>query len=123
MDIKKIVRENFTPYISEDDAVSDVANDAPNQLEKTEEMTEENKYERVQNLLNNPVFNHAAIVEHLYGENNATYRSLFGKKLNQDLNDSGKPYTFEDEELSKIIAFLMDTSKVITKSVGRKGSA
>jgi hypothetical protein len=116
--IKRLLRENVTPTLVEKDKNSEVKT----KKDKGEDRVE-NKYERVQKLLDNPIFNHAAIVEKLYGENDATYRSLFAKKLDRKLNDNGTPYEFDDEELSEIISYLMDTSKVINKSVGRKGSS
>jgi hypothetical protein len=80
------------------------------------------RYDKIKNLLNNPIFNHAEIAKALWGDKDATNRSLFRKKLHMELNDSGDPYEFDDEELSKIGSVLRDTSKQITKTVGRKGS-
>lgn len=78
------------------------------------------KHKRVKSLLENPIFNHAGIIERLWGDSDATNRSLFRKKLNMELNDNDTPYTFDDEDLGKIISILMDTSKKITKSFGKK---
>jgi methyl-accepting chemotaxis protein len=116
--IRRLLRENTIHNVQEAGKLSDRGTKKVGEEDRTE-----NKYERVQKLLDNPIFNHAAIVERLYGENDATYRSLFAKKLKKELNDNGNPYEFDDEELSSIISYLMDTSKVINKSVGRKGSS
>lgn len=76
------------------------------------------KHARVESLLDNDIFNHAGIVKELWGNKNASNRSLFRKKLHRELNDNDVPYEFDDKELSKIVTILMDTSKKITKELG-----
>jgi hypothetical protein len=76
------------------------------------------KHDRIKGLLGNNVFNHAGVIEKLWGDSEASNRSLFRKKLNRELNDNGVPYEFDDEELSKIANILMDTSKQVTKKLG-----
>lgn len=77
------------------------------------------KYEKVKDLLANNIFNHAGVIERLWGEADATNRSLFRKKLEQELNDNGTPYSFDDNEVSRIISILMDTSKQINKKFNK----
>lgn len=76
------------------------------------------KHERVAGLLKNDVFNHAGVIRRLWGDSEASNRSLFKKKLDRELNDNGNPYEFDDEELSKIVNILMDTSKQVTTTLG-----
>lgn len=76
------------------------------------------KHERVAGLLKNDVFNHAGVIRRLWGDSEASNRSLFKKKLERQLNDNGNPYEFDDEELSKIVNILMDTSKQVTSTFG-----
>ena len=76
------------------------------------------KHERVAGLLKNDVFNHAGVIRRLWGDSDASNRSLFKKKLERELNDNGNPYEFDDEELSKIVNILMDTSKQVTSTLG-----
>lgn len=93
---------------SNDDAVSD------------------NEYDKVTKLLNNDIFNHAAIVRQLKGEpwagnTEATNRSLFRKKLKKMSNDDGGSYAFSEETLSDIQKILMNVSATISHSIGRQG--
>lgn len=81
------------------------------------------KYKKVQDLLADDIFNHSAVIRDLWGEDNATKRSLFAKKLNQKENSEGGKYTFSDEELTKIINTLMTTSRDIRRSIGKSGQA
>ena len=83
-------------------------------------------YDKVAKLLENPIFNHAAIVRQLKGEpwagnDEATNRSLFRKKLNKMNNDEGGQYAFSEETLSDIQKILMSVSSSITHSLGRQG--
>lgn len=80
------------------------------------------KHDRVKALLSNNVFNHAGVIEKLWGDSEASNRSLFRKKLNRELNDNGVPYEFDDEELTDIVKILKDTSMQITKSLGTKNN-
>lgn len=75
------------------------------------------KHDAVKGLLQNNVFNHAGVIEELWGDSEASNRSLFRKKLNRELNDNGVPYEFDDKELAKIVNILMDTSSKITKEL------
>lgn len=77
------------------------------------------QYERVRSLLSNNIFNHAGVIEQLWGSKDATKRSLFRKKLNIEKNDEGGTYEFSEEEISKIISILMDTSRQINTSLSK----
>lgn len=105
--IKNTLRENFV--LDEKEAGS-----------KEQTATNKGRYERIKGLLDNNVFNHAGIIEKLWGEANATKRSLFRKKLGRMDNGQGGTYEFNDEELTRIISILMDTSRDIKKAVGQK---
>lgn len=78
------------------------------------------QYKRIYSLLQNNIFNHAEIVEKLWGDRGATNRSKFRKKLNREKSESGATYEFDEEELNKIASILMDTSSVIDKNLGKK---
>lgn len=78
------------------------------------------QYKRIYSLLQNNIFNHAEIIEKLWGSKDATNRSKFRKKLNRESNESGQAYQFDDEEISKIALILMDTSAEIKKNLGDK---
>lgn len=108
--IKRLLRESSDGDNSEYEEAPD--------KEKDVDLT--SKHKRVKSLLDNPVFNHAGIIERLWGDSEATNRSLFRKKLNMELNDNDTPYTFDDEDLSKIISILMDTSKKINKGLNKR---
>lgn len=79
------------------------------------------EYEKIQALLGNEIFNHSEIIRKLWGKDDATARSLFGKKLRRDVNDTGSVYTFDDAEITKITTILMNTSTEIRKKVGKQG--
>ena len=81
------------------------------------------KYNKIQALLGNEIFNHSEIIRQLWGDDgdDATARSLFGKKLNGDTNDTGSVYSFDESELSKIATILMNTATGIKKAIGRQG--
>lgn len=76
-------------------------------------------YKRVQGLLNNDLFNHAAIVERLWGEKDATNRSLFRKKLNKEVADDGTVYKFERDELSDILSILSTAASEVRTATGK----
>ena len=80
------------------------------------------KYQKIQGLLSNEIFNHSEIIRKLWGEDDATKRSLFRKKLHRETNDEGSTYEFNDEELTKISNILMDTSTEIRKKIGKQGN-
>jgi hypothetical protein len=93
--------------------------------EKDDQKKEEGgggKYQKIVNLLKNPIFNHSEVIRKLWNEDNATKRSLFAKKLKRETNDEGSTYEFNDEELTKIVGILMDTSTEIRKKVGKQGN-
>lgn len=77
------------------------------------------KYQKIQSLLSNEIFNHSEIIRKLWGEDDATKRSLFRKKLHRETNDQGSTYEFNDKELTKISNILMDTSSDIKKKIGK----
>jgi hypothetical protein len=84
------------------------------------------EYDKIVKLLNNEIFNHAAIVRQLKGEpwagnTEATNRSLFRKKLNKLNNDEGGTYSFSDETVADIQKILMNVSSTISHSIGRQG--
>lgn len=79
------------------------------------------QYQKIQALLGNEIFNHSEIIRKLWGEDDATKRSLFRKKLNREVNDNGSPYEFKDDELTKIATILMNTSTHIRRSLGKDG--
>lgn len=72
------------------------------------------QYGRVQTLLKNPIWNHAAIIKKLWGKKTATERSLFRKKLNRMDNDSGSKYEFTEEEISEILSILSNAASAVT---------
>jgi hypothetical protein len=79
------------------------------------------QYDRIQRLLDNNIFNHAEIVEKLWGKgekDDASQRSLFRKKLNRETYQ-GTKYEFDETELTKIAQILMDTSSIIRKNLGK----
>ncbi len=78
------------------------------------------KHKRVESLLSNNIFNHAGIMEKLWGNADDTSRSLFRKKLHREENENGDPYEFSDEELSEIMKIMMNTSMSIRKTYGNK---
>lgn len=89
-----------------------------------DESTNDSKYQKIKSLLDNDIFNHAAIMRQLGWQGKEdTNRSLFRKKLYQEPNDAGGHYEFDEAELLKISDILMRTSSQIKKSVGRSGKA
>ena len=123
--IRELLREEM---MVREKTATPPTSDKPAKAEKETEDGEDSesarkaKYQKIKGLLANPIFNHAEIAKHLWGDKEATNRSLFRKKLEMELNDSGEPYMFDDEEIAKIGSKLRDTSKAITKTVGRKSS-
>jgi len=88
--------------------------------EKESQASSSAQYQRIYSLLKDKIFNHAEIIEKLWGDKEATNRSLFGKKLNHDPNASGVKQEFNDEEIRKIAQILLDTSSEIKKNLGGK---
>lgn len=78
-------------------------------------------YDKIASILNNDIVNTAAICEIVFGDKEATNRSLFRKKLNREPNDNGSTYSFDEEELLKISTALMSFSTQIRKSIGKQG--
>jgi len=81
------------------------------------------QYQKIQGLLSNEIFNHSEIIRKLWGDDDATKRSLFRKKLHRETNNEGSTYEFKDEELTKIANILMDTSTEIRRKIGKSGKA
>ena len=108
--IKNILRENFVGEAEE----TGQSTDEPVSASKAQ-------YERIYHLLQNNIFNHAEIIEKLWGSRNATNRSLFRKKLNKMKTQGGDSnYEFTTEELTKIAGIMLDTSADIKKHIGKK---
>lgn len=83
--------------------------------------TDGSNYDKVADILNNPIVNTAAICELVFGDKEATNRSLFRKKLNREPNDNGSQYSFDEGELLKISNALMNFSNTVRKSIGKQG--
>jgi hypothetical protein len=122
-EIKKFLRENAVE-------LSEAGNEPHiNHAKKTksnDDAVADSEYDKVAKLLGNDIFNHAAIVRQLHGEpwggnEEATNRSLFRKKLNKLGNDDGGSYSFSEETIGDIQKILMNVSSTITHSIGRKG--
>lgn len=109
-----------------EDKIKQALREGLNLTEKDEEGDESSssvkkgRYDKIKSLLGNNVFNHAGIIEKLWGESSATKRSLFRKKLNRLDNAEGGKYEFSDDEITRISNILMDTSRDIKKAVGSK---
>lgn len=110
--IKKYLRENSHNPKKEQ------GENSPTE-KKSDKKPSTGSYERVKTLLSSNIFNHAGIIEKLWGNKDATNRSLFRKKLNRLDNGQGGTYEFSEEELNKIINILMSASKDIKNAVGR----
>jgi hypothetical protein len=131
IEIKRMLRENLnsddtqseaTPVEDENVFTEKVSpkskqNDSEGKSEKKDSEDLKAKHKRVEALLSNNVFNHAGVIEKLWGDSEASNRSLFRKKLHRELNDNGVPYEFDDKELSKILNIMMGASAAITKSI------
>lgn len=63
-------------------------------------------YSRVQQAMDNKYIRHAPIIQDLWGTKDATNRSLFAKKLYQEKNEEGVPYSFTKEELASILSIV-----------------
>jgi Na+-transporting NADH:ubiquinone oxidoreductase subunit NqrF len=114
-EIQKLLRERQTPHLQH-----------VVQTKGTDDEAKDKDYDKVAKLLNNDIFNHAAIVRQLRGEpwagnTEATNRSLFRKKLKKLNNDEGAEYSFSPETLSDIQKILMGVSSTINHSIGRQG--
>jgi hypothetical protein len=114
-DIKNLLRESGkTPHLQHVVSTQD-----------TDDKAKSNDYDKVVKLLDNDIFNHAAIVRRLKGDtwsgDEATNRSLFRKKLKKMNNDEGGAYSFTPETLSDIQKILMGAASDINHSIGRQG--
>jgi len=76
--------------------------------------------DKVEKLLQNNIFNHADIIEKMWGDKEASNRSVFRKKLNKEPNGKGKVHDFTPEEVSEISGILKGVSTDIYKSLGGK---
>ena len=130
-DIQKPLREELNKFKSPVKTEAAPGSEAidKNEPKDTEEksisddLSKKAKYDKIKNLLGNKIFNHAELARGIWGdEDEDTNRSLFKKKLDMAHTDSGGTYEFDDVELSQIGGLLRDTSKAITKTVGRKGN-
>ena len=114
-DIKELLRESGkTPHLTH--AVKT----------KSADDDQVNGHDKVAQLLGNDIINHAGIVRQLKGDpwagnDEATNRSLFRKKLNKLKDDGGGEYTFSEETLSDIQKIMMNLSSTINHSIGRQG--
>ena len=76
--------------------------------------------DRVYNILNKDIFNHAAIIRDLWGNSDGKNRSLFRKKLERESKSGGEAYDFTDSEINKISSILIDASSQIKKGLHSK---
>jgi hypothetical protein len=118
--MKKLIRNRLVEYVEQVELteVGEESNGEEGEEDKSGETS--GKYERIRNLLSNNIFNHAGVMEKLWGDSGATNRSLFRKKLNRLKSDQGGTYEFDEDEISKIVNILMDTQKEIRSAVGKK---
>lgn len=124
--IKNLLRESFVikedspkegPSPSSKDNTKNKTAKEIEARERKDSLDVTSKHDTVKSLLDNEIINHAGVIFKLWGDKEASNRSLFRKKLNRELNDNGTPYTFDDEELVDIISILTDTSRKIDKAV------
>lgn len=76
------------------------------------------QYGRIQSLLKNNIWNHAGIMDILWkesGGSNASNRSKFRKKLEQEKSDDGSTYSFTEEEISDIMGILSNAASSVTQ--------
>lgn len=86
------------------------------------------KYKKVQDILKNDLFNHAAIIDRMsdWGDkSSATDRSLFRKRLHREKGEDGGIHEFSDDELSEIMSILRKAANEIsgTKKKSKKKTA
>ena len=90
--------------------------------EESDGNTQSAQYERIQRLLDDPIFNHSAIIDEIWGEGSkedSGLRSKFRKKLNREVYQGNKN-EFDEGEINKIAQVLMNTSSIIRKNLGKK---
>lgn len=95
--------------------------------ENTDKETEEKRdtdvsYEKIVNLLQDPIINHSAVIRTMAHDpwNNSsddTNRSLFKKKVDRAKNDEGSEYRFNEEDLAAIKKTLTTASTSIMSSL------
>ncbi len=84
---------------------------------------ENDDYDELTNMLiDNDIFNWAAIARRLKGEpwdgnTDATNRSLFGKKLKREKSPEGDEYKFSDDTLSQIRSIMNSLATSINSTV------
>ena len=91
-------------------------------LREASEGKEPNKYQKIKTLLGDNIFNHSEIIDQIWGKgakDDASKRSLFRKKLNQEEYD-GTTYSFNDDEINQIASVLQGTGSTIRKVLGKK---
>lgn len=120
--IKELLREDIlnegggnSPHINK-----------PKEIRSSDKEANDNKYDKIVKLLDNDIFNHAAICRRMKGptwagKDEATNRSLFRKKLKKEKNDDGTPYEFDAEDIGDIQKIMMGVSSTINHSIGRQG--
>ena len=104
---RNIIESKIKDFLEEKEEGSDDSNEEGEDEEKVS-----SQYKKVQDILKNDIFNHSAIIERLWGEKDATNRSLFRKKLHRVKEDDGT-YEFDDKELSKIMSILRSAANEV----------
>lgn len=100
--------------------ISELLNKGLNELEEVKPKSVGGNYDNISAILKNDIVNTAAVCKAVLGDKEASNRSLFRKKLEQEPNDSGGVYSFSDEELAKIGDVLMNFSSQIRKKIGKE---
>jgi len=119
--IRKVLREGLMGEAPQADAAGHQgAGQASGQhRDNHEDKATEGDYERLRGILNNPIINHAGVIEQLWGTKDATKRSLFRKKLAKDTNDEGGVYEFDKEEMAKLFSILDNLKNAMSSSLDR----
>jgi hypothetical protein len=112
--IRKVLRENL---MGETEAPAGAASGQhrAGQIDKATE----GDYERLRSILDNPIINHAGVIEQLWGSKDATKRSLFRKKLEKETNDEGGTYEFDKEEMAKLFSIIDNLKNAMSSSLTR----
>lgn len=84
----------------------------PTDIEGGDKSDENPQYDQIQELLGDNIYNHAAIVRRLWGDDNASYRSEFGKRLNKEVHD-GSRHVFTDNEITAIASILQNAASSV----------
>jgi len=109
MDTKNIIKQALREA---DESNQEKETKGPSDLNTSEKTPDNPQYDQIQILLKDNIYNHAAIMERLWGDNNATYRSEFGKRLHKEVHDGSK-HMFSDKEISEIASILQNTAAAI----------